>query len=69
MMTKPNFNMMSRQDLRAYVLANRDDDAAIEALIRRGNGNTPTYPFPKTAEDLQQMAVILKQKLEDTNAA
>ena len=35
-MTKLDFNQMSRQELRAYVLAHRDDDEAIEALIRRG---------------------------------
>ena len=68
MMKKPDFSKMSRPDLRAYVLAHRDDDEAIEALIKRGNRNTPAYPFPNTDEDLQQMAVILKQKLDSTNA-
>ena len=45
MMTKRDFSEMTRQELRAYVLANREDDDAIEALIRRGNDNSPTYPF------------------------
>lgn len=62
-MTKPDFNQMSRQELRAYILAHRDDDEAIETLIRMGNPNSPVYPFPQTDEDLKAMEEILKRKL------
>ncbi|MGF1522297.1 MAG: hypothetical protein ACFBSF_08270 [Leptolyngbyaceae cyanobacterium] len=64
-MTKPDFNKMTRQELRAYVLAHREDDEAIETLIRRRNPNNPTYPFPQTDEDLKEMEIILKKKLSD----
>jgi hypothetical protein len=69
MMTKPDFSKMSRQDLRAYILAHREDDEAIEALIRRGNPNSPTYPFPQTDEDLREMEEILKRKLGSSGGA
>lgn len=62
-MMKPNFREMTRQELRAYVLAHREDDEAIEVLITRGNPDSPTYPFPRTDEDLQEMDEILKRKL------
>jgi hypothetical protein len=62
-MTKPDFSQMTRQELRAYVLAHREDDDAIEALIHRGNPNSPTYPFPQTNEDLKAMEEILRRKL------
>jgi hypothetical protein len=62
-MTKPDFNQMSRQELRAYVLAHRDDDEAIEALIKRGNPDSPVYPFPQTDDDLKAMGEILAKKL------
>jgi hypothetical protein len=62
-MTKPNFSQMTRQELRKYVLAHRDDDEAIEALIKMGNPNSPVYPFPQTDEDLKAMEEILKKKL------
>ncbi|MDX2096526.1 MAG: hypothetical protein SFW36_02010 [Leptolyngbyaceae cyanobacterium bins.59] len=62
-MTKPDFRNMNRQELRKYVLLNRQDDDAIEALIRCGNPNGPRYPFPKTEEDVKQMEEILKRKL------
>ncbi len=63
MMMKPNFDSMTRQELREYILQHREDDDAIEALIDKGNPNSLTYKFPQTDEDLQEMAVILKQKL------
>jgi hypothetical protein len=62
-MMKPDFSQMTRQDLRAYVLAHRDDDDAIEALIERRNPNSPKYRFPKNDEDLTEMEKILKRKL------
>lgn len=63
MMTKPDFSKMTRQELRAYVFAHREDDEAIEALIKKGNPSSPTYPFPQTDEDLREMEEILKRKL------
>ena len=60
---KPNFDSMTRQEIRDYVLQHREDDDAIEALISRGNPNSPTYKFPQTDEDLREMKAILKQKL------
>jgi hypothetical protein len=63
LMMKPDFSKMTRQELRAYVLAHREDDEAIEALIKRGNPHSPKYRFPKTEEDLREMEEILKGKL------
>ena len=60
---KPNFDSMTRQEIRDYVLQHREDDEAIEALISKGNPNSPTYKFPQTDEDLLEMEAILKQKL------
>ncbi|MEH2066796.1 MAG: hypothetical protein V7K47_01245 [Nostoc sp.] len=64
-MTKTDFTKMSRQELRAYVLAHREDDEAIEALINRGNPDSPKYPFPQTEEDFREMEEILKRKLSN----
>lgn len=68
-MKKPDFSKMSRQELRAYVLAHRNDDEAIEALIRMGNPNSPVYPFPQTDEDLKAMEEILQKKLSGGGGA
>jgi hypothetical protein len=68
-MMKPDFSQMSRPELRAYILAHRDDDDAIEALIDRRNPDSPTYAFPQTDEDLKEMEEILKQKLGTSGGA
>jgi hypothetical protein len=60
---KPNFDSMTRQEIRDYILQHQEDDDAIEALISKGNPNSPTYKFPQTDEDLLEMEAILKQKL------
>lgn len=68
-MMKPDFSQMSRQELRVYILRHRDDDDAIEALIKRGNPNSPVYPFPQTDEDLKVMEGILQKKLGNSGEA
>jgi hypothetical protein len=68
-MTKPDFSRMTRQELRAHVLAHREDDDAIEVLIERGNPNSPKYPFPQTDEDFRAMEEILKRKLGSSKEA
>jgi hypothetical protein len=69
MIMKPDFSRMTREDLRAYVLAHRDDDDAIEALIKRRNPNSPKHRFPQTDEDLVEMEKLLKQKLGTSGEA
>ena len=62
-MMKPDFSKMTRQELRAYILTNREDDDAIAALIQRGNPNSPKFLFPKNDADLKEMQAILRDKL------
>jgi hypothetical protein len=69
MTTKPDFSKMSRQELREYILAHREDDEAIEALIKRRSPNNRKYPFPQTNEDLREMEEILKKKLRSSGEA
>jgi hypothetical protein len=66
---KPDFSRMTREDLKAYILAHREDDDAIEALIKHRNSNSPKHRFPKTDEDLMEMEKILKQKLGASDKA
>jgi hypothetical protein len=68
-MMKPDFSQMFRPELRVYILAHRDNDDAIEALINRRDPNSPTYAFPQNDEDLNDMEEILKQKLGTSGGA
>jgi hypothetical protein len=53
---KPNFEKMSRKELRAYVLAHRDDMEALETLFSRGTPDEQATWFhpPKTQEEEQE---------------
>jgi hypothetical protein len=61
-MTKPDFSQMSRKELKAYVLVNREDDDAIKELIKRPAPNARTYPYPQTEADLQEMQALFQRK-------
>lgn len=51
---KPNFEKMSKAELKAYVLAHRDDDEAIRALFSRRTPDSEAtiYPSMFTEEGL-----------------
>lgn len=51
---KPNFEKMSKAELKAYVLAHRDDDEAIHALFSRRTPDSEAtiYPSMFTEEGL-----------------
>ncbi|MBD1842555.1 hypothetical protein H6F89_03820 [Cyanobacteria bacterium FACHB-63] len=56
---KPNFEAMTREELRAYVLENREDDEALAALINRRNPNAIKY----TTSDPEEIKEILRKKI------
>jgi hypothetical protein len=60
---KPNFEQMSRSELKAYVLANRNNEEAIRELFRRRNPHGVRYPMPRSEEELKQMEEIFKRRI------
>jgi (2Fe-2S) ferredoxin len=58
-MTKPDFKAMSKDDLRAYVLAHREDDEAIRELFSRRSPNSVIY----TTNDPEEIKEILRKKI------
>ncbi len=64
---KPDFNQMSREELKAYVLAHQDDDEAVRILFSRRNPNSKRYPMPKTEEDLKEMEEIFRRQIQGRN--
>ncbi|MGA9378750.1 MAG: hypothetical protein WBV73_08275 [Phormidium sp.] len=43
---KPNFEKMSKAELKAYILAHRDDDEAIHALFSRRTPDSEATIYP-----------------------
>jgi len=65
-MIKPDFNAMSKQELKAYVLKHRDDLDALEALFSRRSPNSRVvrFPFANTDLEWQQQQETLHSLLE-----
>jgi len=60
---KPDFSSMSRKDLRAYVLAHRDDEEAFFAYVDRSNQEATWIDCPPvdSVESLQQFPLFLEK--------
>ncbi len=64
-MTTPNFDSMTRAELRAHALKYRDDSTALHVLFSRRRPNAPQYSFPDTEKGRAQMMDLLRRKLEE----
>jgi hypothetical protein len=55
-MTKPNFDAMSKAELRAYVIEHQDDREAFYALVDRltAQPSSVIYPASMTAEEIHK---------------
>jgi hypothetical protein len=62
---KVDFRTMSIGELKAYVLANRQDDAAFSCLVERlesDEGEGPLYPAPTTPETVAVMERAMQER-------
>lgn len=55
-MTKPNFDSMSKAELRAYVINHQEDREAFYALVDplTAKSNSVVYPASMTPEEIHQ---------------
>lgn len=63
----PNFQAMSRKELRTYVLEHREDDEAFHAYMDKleTEGNWVTMPPLKSMEDLDNYPEFLEKIRRD----
>lgn len=62
-MTQPDFQKMSRQELKKYILSHPTDDEAIRELsINRRNPNAQIYPYPYDMP-YEEVEAIFKSKI------
>ena len=64
-MTKPNFNQMSRAELKAYVLTHRDDEEAFRAFINKPVARSRSYPAPLDEESIRIGQDAILQKIQE----
>ena len=67
---KPDFTAMSRKELRAYVLAHRDDEEAFFAYVDRSATEATWVELPpvESAEDLQHFPAFLDKLRKETQS-
>ncbi|MDJ0733957.1 MAG: hypothetical protein QNJ47_07725 [Nostocaceae cyanobacterium] len=63
-MSKPNFDTMSKAELRTYVIAHQDDQEAFYALVDRltANKSSVKYPASMTPEEINKAVLEQIQK-------
>ena len=64
-MTKPNFDQMSRAELKAYVLAHRDDDEAWNAFMSKPVARSGPYPAPLDEESIRIGEEAIRKKIQE----
>lgn len=65
---KPDFDAMSKQELRAYVLAHKNDKEAFYTLadrLKEDNQDSPWYPYPATPEAIAIMEKAVQEKINE----
>jgi hypothetical protein len=65
---RPEFDKMSRSELKAYVLEHREDMEALNELMsRRSPDDQATwYKFPDTEEGNRQMEQVFRERIAQT---
>lgn len=64
---KPDFDFMSKAELRAYVLSHRNDDEAFYKLADRYEADSKDqvwHPCPKTPQDWAKVSQLVKEQIE-----
>ena len=65
-MITPDFDSMSREELRQYMLDNRKDKEAFEFYLDKfSNPDSPIYPAPQSLEDMSYLQKIILQHQAD----
>ncbi|MCL1470437.1 DUF6887 family protein [Argonema antarcticum] len=64
---KPQFEQMTRKELREYVLTHRDDLEALDALVNRRSPDSKAIMFhpPKTKEEEQEQFELFKRIVDE----
>ncbi len=65
---KPNFQTMTEQELKSYILAHREDNEAFYAYVDRVHqrNNRVVYPPLNTLEDMEKYPEVIEQMRRDS---
>ncbi|AUT04453.1 hypothetical protein CLI64_21440 [Nostoc sp. CENA543] len=65
-MVKTDFNKMTKAELRAYVVAHPNDQAAFYAFVDRftAGATTETFAMPQSPAEIAEVDSLVRQKIE-----
>lgn len=64
---RPDFNKMSKAELRAHILAHRDNQEAFYKFVDRFAADTENrvwHPLPKTPEDVAKVSELIQEQIK-----
>ena len=63
---KPGFNTMTKAELRAYVVAHPNDQAAFYAFVDRftSEASPETFAMPQSQAEMEEVTKLIQQKVE-----
>ena len=66
-MIEPEFSSISKTELRAFVIAHPDNKAAFRAFVDRftSEASPETFDIPKSNAEIEEVEILIKQKLEE----
>lgn len=63
---KPDFSIMTKHELRAYVIAHPDDKTAFHIFVDRftNSASRETFDIPKSSLEIEEIESLIRQKLK-----
>jgi hypothetical protein len=67
--SQPDFNSMNKIELRAYVIAHPDNQAAFHAFVDRftSEASPQTFDTPKSSDEIEEVNILIRKKLAQMN--
>ncbi len=65
---QPEFNDMTKSELRAYVIEHPDDKAAFHFFVDRftADASPETFDLPNSDAEFEQVDILIRQKLNQS---
>ncbi len=63
---KPDFSKMTKAELRAYVVAHPDSQAAFDAFVDRftSEASPGTFSMPREQAEIEEVTKLIQQKVQ-----
>jgi hypothetical protein len=69
--SEPDFNKVTKAELRAYVIAHPDDEIAFRAFVDRftNDASPETFNVPQSKSEIEQIENLIQQKVQQSKTS